>query len=353
MLTLPSFVSRHFGSTAMSDRMQALRAWLDHVAGTDAGALEPASTDASFRRYFRVRVGGDSLIVMDAPPEKEDCRRYTHVASLLRDAGLRVPEVLAADPEMGFLLLSDFGSTPYLAALDEHNADRLYGEALDALLLMQSRARVSGLPEYDGPRLRAEMALFPQWLLGAHLGLAHGGVREAVLEEAFELLCRSAAEQPRVFVHRDYHSRNLMVLNGGPPGILDFQDAVRGPVTYDLLSLLRDVYVRWPSERVRVWACAYRERLIAAGALDASDRERFLRWFDLMGAQRHLKIAGIFARLYHRDGKPAYLRDIPFTLDYLREECARYTELAALAELLEALEVRGKVVARNGEIFGE
>ncbi|NIW86622.1 MAG: phosphotransferase [Gammaproteobacteria bacterium] len=337
----------------MSDRMQALRAWLDRVVGARADALEPASTDASFRRYFRVRVGADSLIVMDAPPGKEDCRRYVHVASLLREAGVKVPEVLAADLELGFLLLTDFGSTPYLAALDENTVDRLYGEALDTLLLMQTRASAAGLPEYDDGRLLAEMALFPQWLLRAHLGLSLDSVQDAVLQGAFELLCRSAAEQPRVFVHRDYHSRNLMVLNGGHPGILDFQDAVRGPLTYDLLSLLRDVYVCWPRERVRAWVCGYRERLIAAGTLDASHGDRFQRWFDLMGVQRHLKIAGIFARLYHRDGKPVYLRDIPLTLDYLGEECAPYPELGPLADLVEALAVRARVAARNADIFGE
>ncbi len=337
----------------MSERMQALHAWLERALGARAGALEPASADASFRRYFRVRAEAGSLIVMDAPPDKEDCRRYLRIAARLREAGLRAPEVLAADPELGFVLLTDFGSTPYLAALDENSADRLYGQALDALVVMQTRVPAADLPEYDDARLRAEMALFPQWLLRVHLGLSLDPAREAALEGAFELLCRSAAEQPRVFVHRDYHSRNLMVLDGGPPGILDFQDAVRGPLTYDLVSLLRDVYVRWSDERVRAWACGYRERLIAAGALDASHRGRFLRWFDLMGVQRHLKIAGIFARLYHRDGKPAYLRDIPLTLDYLREECAPYAELKPLAELLGTLEVGARVAARNADLLRE
>lgn len=331
----------------MSDRMHALRAWLDEVLEGRGGALAPASEDASFRRYFRVRVGSESLIVMDAPPDREDCRRYMHIGALLRELGLRVPEVVAADPDRGFLLLTDLGARSYLAALDESNAERLYAQALDALLVIQTRAPTAGLAEYDEARLRAEMALFTEWFLQAHLAVSPTPAQRHVLEAAFERLCRAAAEQPRVFVHRDYHSRNLMVAAEGGPGILDFQDALRGPITYDLLSLLRDVYVRWPPERVERWLESYRERLAAAGVGAAADGGRFRRWFDLIGVQRHLKVAGIFARLCYRDGKPGYLRDIPLTLAYLFEECAPYPELAPLRTLLGELRVRERLQARN------
>jgi aminoglycoside/choline kinase family phosphotransferase len=330
--------------------MHALRVWLGEVLDAGIGPLEPASTDASFRRYFRVRAGGDSFIVMDAPPGQEVPGRYVRIARVLRDAGLEAPEVFAADLVHGFLLLSDLGTTPYLSVLTEDTAERLYADALDALWVMQTRVSAAGLAQYDRARLRAEMELFPEWFLGTHLGLRLGAAQRSVLDSAFERLCRAAAEQPRVFVHRDYHSRNLMVLDGRSPGILDFQDAVCGPVTYDLLSLLRDVYVRWAPERVERWASAYRERLIGGGVLGPDDGERFLRWFDLMGVQRHLKVAGIFARLYHRDGKPAYLADIPLTLTYLWEECAGYPELAPLVELLAELDVRDRLEERNARV---
>jgi aminoglycoside/choline kinase family phosphotransferase len=271
---------------------------------------------------------------MDAPPGLEDTERFVTIAGRLRDLGLNVPRVHAADPEQGFLLLDDLGDRHYLDALTAGTADRLYGDALGALAVIQACAPTDGLPEYDGPFLRRELAIFTEWLLGHYLEFALSPAERAGLDEAFELLVASALEQPRVCVHRDFHSRNLMVTDPPSPGILDFQDAVAGPVTYDPVSLLRDCYIAWPPEQVEAWAYGYFGLAVQSGILRPEHEGPFRRWFDLMGAQRHLKAAGIFARLAVRDGKPGYLGDIPRTLGYVTAIAPGYPELEPLAGLI-------------------
>ena len=320
-------------------RLSELRIWLREELRFGEFELAPASADASFRRYFRVtRKGGASLIAMDAPPDREDLGPYLRVAAMLGDIGVHAPGVLERNIAGGFLLLTDLGSLTYLRALQSGGrADRLYGDAIDALVEIQVRGvqHAKKLPAYDARLLRFEMGLFPDWLLARHLGLALDPDEAARLARVMDLLTESALAQPRVFVHRDYHSRNLMVCPGSNPGILDFQDAVHGPLTYDLVSLLRDCYVAWPAEQIREWIAAYCRRAEAQGLELAGDDAQFARWFDLMCVQRHLKTSGIFCRLWHRDGKPGYLTDIPRTLGYVREAAARHAELASLVELLD------------------
>lgn len=319
----------------MPERGALLNDWLTAVLGSSDFALEPASGDASFRRYWRVRSGDASFVTMDAPPGQEDTARFVRLAGLFRDIGLNAPKVHARESEQGFLLLDDLGTRLYLDVLDADNADRLYGDALGALAVIQACGPLEGLPEYDEPLLRRELEIFGEWLIGRHLGLVLSTQQQAGIARAFDVLVRSALDQPRVCVHRDYHSRNLMVTEPPSPGILDFQDAVVGPVTYDLVSLLRDCYIAWPTEQVQSWAWGYFQLAVQSGILRPEDETRFQRWFDLMGAQRHLKAAGIFARLKERDGKAGYLADIPRTLGYLLEIAPAYPELDALAELIE------------------
>ena len=323
----------------MTQRLEQLRHWLQQVAGYGEISLVPASADASFRRYFRVQHAGGTAIAVDAPPEQEDSRPFVAVARALHEIGLNVPVIHAADPDLGFLLVSDLGSTLYLDVLDETSVERLYGDALGALLILQAHGPLADttLPPYDRSRLLAELSLFPEWFLERHLGRAPTRDELAVIDAAFELLVASALEQPQVTVHRDYHSRNLMRVEQNNPGILDFQDAVVGPVTYDLVSLLRDCYIRWPRQRVESWALGYHELALQSGVLRERDETRFLRWFDLMGLQRHLKVLGIFARLWHRDGKPGYLADLPRVLEYAVEVAASYPELTGLHDLLTGL----------------
>ncbi|MCR4300931.1 MAG: phosphotransferase, partial [Sulfuricaulis sp.] len=301
--------------------------------------------DASFRRYFRITLGPKSLIVMDAPPEQGSVHSYVTIARRFHNLGLNVPEVLETDHDRGFLLITDLGEQRYLDHLGEQTVERLYGDALGSLIVLQA-GTVTGtadsfLPEYDNGLLRREMEIFREWYLGRHLGLKLSAGHNHVLDETFKQLARSALSQPQVWVHRDYHSRNLMVTRLNNPGILDFQDAVRGPVTYDLVSLLRDCYIAWPRERVEDWVKGYHELALQSGIPVGEDDARFLRWFDLMGVQRHLKATGIFARLKHRDGKPGYLNDIPRTLGYLFEVSARHPELQPLQALLRELKLPG------------
>lgn len=319
----------------MPQRLEQLKHWLSHSLGLPDYRIAPASSDASFRRYFRIRFDGESRIVMDAPPDKEDSRPFVRIGRQLRSIGLNVPEILAEDLSQGFLLLSDLGSQQYLDVLDMQNVERLYGDAMGALATLQSRGPDGGeLPPYDRELLWREMELFREWYLGKHLGVELDDSEHRLVDESFELLAESALEQPAVSVHRDYHSRNLMVSEQNP-GILDFQDAVYGPLTYDLVSLLRDCYIEWPRQQVEQWALGYQDMAVEHGILRERQEERFLRWFDLMGVQRHLKATGIFARLNHRDGKPGYLKDIPRTMGYVAEVCGRYPELSAFKALLE------------------
>ena len=315
----------------MPERLEQLKRWLESELDFSEYTLNPASADASFRRYFRVVHQGESFIVMDAPPEKEDSRPFIDISRMLFDVGLNVPAVIDDDLQQGFLLLSDLGSRPYLDELNNETVERLYGDALSALATIQTCIPGdTDLPPYDRTLLLKEMALFSEWLLGKHLGITLGPTQTAVIDAAFSQLADNALEQPQVCVHRDYHSRNLMITEQNNPGILDFQDAVVGPVTYDLVSLLRDCYIDWPRAQVEDWALGYQELALQSGILreEHEDPVRFLRWFDLMGMQRHLKAAGIFARLNHRDGKPGYLEDIPRTLGYVVEVASRYEELA-------------------------
>jgi aminoglycoside/choline kinase family phosphotransferase len=327
----------------LGERRESLQGWARQQLGWLDAELAPASADASFRRYFRIRRDGESYILMDAPPEKEDCAPFVRISRLLLGLGLHVPEILAEDHARGFLLLSDLGSRLYLGELNEANVGRLYGDALGALAALQScEPADSGLPLYDRRLLAFEMSLFTDWLLGTHLGMKLDAGEARELDAAFELLVENALEQPAVCVHRDYHSRNLMVCDSHNPGVLDYQDAVVGPMTYDLVSLLRDCYVSWPRHQVEDWALGYYELAEQTGVLrqGAIDETRFMRWFDLMGVQRHLKAAGIFARLNHRDGKPGYLADIPRTLGYVQQVCADYPELAALGGITERVLAR-------------
>lgn len=326
-------------------RRLALSGWAAQLLGDRYDAIEPASADASFRRYFRVRLTtGATYIAMDAPPDKEDSRPYITVARRLRALGLNVPEILAQDLDQGFLLITDLGSQSYLQALNADTADALYRDALGALVVLQAGIFTESafLPPYDEPLLRREVELFREWYLGRHLGVTLSAAQQQTLDRSFERLVDAAIAQPQVWVHRDYHSRNLMVTHPHNPGILDFQDAVRGPVTYDLVSLLRDCYIAWPRTQVEGWAKGYYALAAQAGIPVGDDDAQFLQWFDWMGVQRHLKAIGIFARLYHRDGKSGYLKDIPRTLGYVVDVCGRYPPLAPLHELLHALEVTGK-----------
>lgn len=321
----------------MPQRRAALEQWLKDACQLTDYTVTVASGDASFRRYFRINLPhGATRIAMDAPPDKEDCAPFVAIAAQFAEAGLHVPEVIAQDLTQGFLLLEDLGSTHYLDVLGESNADRLYGDAMGALVSLQACGPHAGLPAYDTAMLEREMALFDDWLLGTHLGLALDAGEHAMLAQSVALLRDNALAQPQVAVHRDYHSRNLLVPPGGQsPGVIDFQDAVIGPVTYDLVSLLKDCYIAWPRVQVDAWAMAYFQLAVQSGVLRSEHEDAFLRWFDLMGAQRHLKAAGIFARLNHRDGKSGYLKDIPRTLGYIVALADRYPELAGLAGLID------------------
>ena len=320
----------------MDVRLDALERWLAAQLPGSAFALAPASEDASFRRYFRAELtDGRSFIAMDAPPEKEDCRPFVHVARLLREAGVNAPQVHAQDLGQGFLLLSDLGRTTYLDALNEQNAGALFRDAIDALVRWQLATRASELPPYDEALLKREMSLFPDWYLGRHLGLSLSAAQRAVLEATFEQLAASALAQPSVYVHRDYMPRNLMVCEPNP-GVLDFQDAVTGPISYDIASLLRDAFVSWDEERVLDWCTRYWEAAKRARLPVDLNFAEFYRSFEWMGLQRHLKVLGIFARLTYRDGKPKYLADTPRFVGYARAVAERYAALAPLARLLDS-----------------
>lgn len=315
----------------MGQRKQGLLDWLETILDHQPFRIEPASNDASFRRYFRVYVADRTWVVMDAPPDKEDCVPFLRIARALTAHGVHAPDIIAENLEQGYLLLSDLGSEWYLDALTGPSADGLYGDAFAALSLMQGiDCNALLLPAYDAALLRREMDLFTEWYLPQLLQVPV----EFESDEVWSALIDAALEQPRVFVHRDYHSRNLMVVPDRNPGVIDFQDAVCGPITYDLVSLLRDCYIDWPDERVYAWVAQVRQSLQAQGQLLDCSETTFRRWFDLMGVQRQLKAIGIFARLYLRDGKPGYLKDIPRTLNYILQLGDRYPEIRDLQTYL-------------------
>jgi len=317
----------------MQERRALLADWVGHVLGKEC-RLKPVAGDASSRRYWRVRTDGRSYILMDAPPVAADIERFVRIAERLRALGLNTPQIYAQAPDRGLLLLADLGTRLYIEVLDQENVDRLYGDALAALAVTQACASTEGLPQYDGPFLHRELALFRDWLLIRQLGWELSDLENAMLESAFEFLIEHALEQPQVCVHRDFHARNLMVTAPPSPGILDFQDAVAGPVTYDPVSLLRDCYIAWPREQVEEWAQGYATLAVHSGILHPEDKDRSMTWFDLMGVQRHLKASGIFARLNVRDHKPGYLANIPRTLGYVLEVAPKYPRLTALADLI-------------------
>lgn len=321
--------------TLADHRLEAIKDWLLTVLDNPAFTIAPASADASFRRYFRVQLEQQSWIVMDAPPEKEDVGPFTRIAEYFVQNNIHVPEILARDDEQGFLLLTDFGSTPYLDKLAPENADQLYREAIEGIIAIQTCPTDDfALPSYDPALLRTELMLFPEWFLGKHLGIPVPDF----LAEVFDLLITAALSQPQVIVHRDYHSRNLMVTEQRNPGIIDFQDAVIGAASYDLVSLLKDSYIAWPEQQVLSWVGYYFQQAQQQGIMRSdTEFEQFCYWFDLMGIQRQLKILGIFCRLNYRDGKPNYMADLPQTMQYLRATCARYTALAELSDFLTQL----------------
>jgi aminoglycoside/choline kinase family phosphotransferase len=337
-LHVKSHNSARGATQSVDPRLAALTRWIAGPLGGPPRTLQPASADASFRRYFRATLDdGRSFIAMDAPPEREDCRPFVHVARLLRAAGVHAPEVHAQDLEQGFLLLADLGTVTYLDALDEHSAPALMRDAIAALVRWQLATRAGELPPYDEALLRRELALFPEWYAGRHLGRRFDAAQGADWEALCDVLVKSALAQPAVYVHRDYMPRNLMVCDPNP-GVLDFQDAVIGPITYDIASLTRDAFVSWEEERVLDWAARYWEAAKRARLPVDADFAEFWRTLEWMGLQRHLKVLGIFARLTYRDGKEKYLADTPRFVGYARAAARRYAALAPLARLLDALE---------------
>lgn len=320
------------------ERRQLLEQWLKDQFPARPFTLQPASADASFRRYFRASFDGQTVIVMDAPPQHEDCAPFLRVAEILAATGVHVPEILAQNLELGFLLLSDLGNTTFLHALNERieSAHELYGEATDALVKMQLAYQADSLPAYDEALLQRELDLFPDWYIAKHLQIDLTEKQQAALRAVFSRILQNNLAQPKVLVHRDYHSRNLMVTSPNP-GIIDFQDAVYGPITYDLVSLLKDAYIHWDEERILDWAIRYWEKARKTGLPVSADFAEFYRDFEWMGVQRHLKVLGIFARLNYRDGKAAYLNDMPLVMHYLRKACERYRELDPLLNLLDEL----------------
>jgi len=321
-------------------RLARLREWTASVLTEPLLELTTASADASFRRYFRALTASGSHVVMDAPPSHEDCRPYLHVARLFRAAGANTPEILAENLDEGFLLLSDFGNTTYLMALSDATADGLYRDANAELVKIQAASRPGELPDYDVELLMREMRLFPDWYVARHLGVELSPEQQATLETTFQAVLANNLAQPKVYVHRDWHSRNLMVTEQDNPGVLDFQDAVYGPITYDLVSIYKDAYISWDEERVLDWVIRYWQAARQAGLPVQEDFGAFYRDYEWMGVQRHIKVLGIFARLYHRDGKAGYLKDMPLVMSYLRKACERYVALHPFLNLLDAFEGR-------------
>ena len=315
-------------------RQSQLLQWLESLAENTYTNLQAASADASFRQYFRVFNTQDnkSYIVMDAPPEKENSHLFVLVTELIRGVGVNAPDIIALDLQQGFLLLDDLGNKPYLDYLSDNTAENLYIDAIDALVKMQTIDAM--LPAYDEQLLLTEMELFESWYLNRHLDVQLDEDQKTSLYSIFTILIKSAEQQPQVFVHRDYHSRNLMITDSNNPGVIDYQDAVIGPVTYDLVSLFKDCYIEWPGEKIEHWLDLYLARLTPEHIIE---KDTLTRWFDLMGVQRHLKVLGIFARLNYRDGKSQYLNDLPLTLKYVVDACEKYIELQPLKQLLEEI----------------
>lgn len=324
-------------------RLQQLRGWLTQQLKSELFDITVASADASFRRYFRITHENRSMIAMDAPPEKEDCRPFVAIAKQLFAAGIHAPEILAENHQQGFLLLSDLGDTQFLSVLNKANAKTLYKDAIDTLIKIQS-VSASSLPVYDKDLLEKEMQLFPDWFITKHLQITLNQKQQQLVECVYDCLTENALQQPNVFVHRDYHSRNLMQTAESNPGVLDFQDAVNGAVTYDLASLLKDCYITWPRQQVEQWVAYYLQSAHQHNIIDKKHTfNEVLQWFDLIAVQRHLKVLGIFSRLNIRDNKPEYMEDLPRTFQYIVESCERYPLLYPLKILLQQLEIAEKL----------
>lgn len=329
---------------AQQQRQQEIDDWLRTLLPGRNFTLAPASADASFRRYLRATFDdGGTRVIMDAPPSHEDVKPWLHVQELFHAAGTHVPEVFATDLERGYLLLSDLGSTTYLADLTDANGDARYRAAIDALIRIQLASTPAQLPPYDSALLKRELDLFPDWYLAKQVKLALTESQASQLGSVFETIMAVNLAEPKVYVHRDYHSRNLMVTEPNP-GIIDFQDAVYGPITYDLVSLFKDAYIHWPEERVLDWLVRYWQQARKAGLPVRADFGDFFRDYEWMGVQRHVKVLGIFARLCHRDGKDGYLKDMPLVARYLRAACERYRELTPLLRILDLAENRQEQV---------
>ncbi len=342
---LMSSMSPNSSPTSPDTRLTQLSTWLSSLNLVEVDSRRAASSDASFRRYFRFDTTpalrdklGATLIAMDAPPERENVPAFLHVQGLLLEAGVSVPAIVAQDVASGFLLLSDLGTTTYLQRLDVDNAPFMYSDAVDALIKFQLNSQPGVLPDYDRAFIERELNLFPEWFIGKHLGITMTDAQSAQLTAVFEAIISNVLAQQQVFMHRDFHSRNLMFMDQGNPGVLDFQDAVFGPVTYDLASLLRDAYVQWDEEIVLDWVVRYWQRAKQVGLPVNPDIDAFYRDFEFMGLQRHLKILGIFCRLNYRDGKPIYMGDLPTVTDYVRKTANRYGVLKPLARLLDTFE---------------
>jgi len=327
-------------SMASDIRLENIKSWLTKELKLTDYEIEVASADASFRRYFRLISGEKRWIIMDAPPDKEDCQPFIHIAQLIEKAGVQSPHIYEFNQTQGFMLLSDLGSTAYLDKLNNQTADSLYRDAINSIVKMQDIK--ADLPAYNEELLRFEMSLFIDWYLIKHLDQSLNAEQKNVITDTFKILTESALQQPAVFVHRDYHSRNLMVTDENNPGVIDFQDAVNGPATYDLVSLIKDCYIAWPREKQLQWVNVFLE----SSSLRV-EKQQFIKFMDYMGMQRHLKAIGIFARLNHRDSKPGYMKDIPRTLAYVFDVCHRYEELTEFSALLSSMNIEGDKKTRE------
>lgn len=328
-------------------RLSLVNAWLTaHFAGKSF-SLAPASADASFRRYFRVTVEGETFIVMDAPPDNENSEPFVRIAELFAAAGAHVPRIIAQDLSQGLLLLSDLGQQTYLHVLNETNADELFRPAIDELIKIQLASKPGMLPEYDEALLMRELNLFPDWYVAKHLQLELNNEQKNVMHHAFKLIVENNLAQPKVYVHRDYMPRNLMISTPNP-GVLDFQDAVYGPISYDITSLFKDAFISWDEKQILDWTIRYWEKARKAGLPVNADFGAFYRDCEWMGLQRHLKVLGIFARINYRDGKPHYLQDTPRFIAYVRKTCDRYRALGPLLKLFDEIE---EIETKSGLTF--
>ncbi|HVF64704.1 MAG TPA: phosphotransferase [Casimicrobiaceae bacterium] len=337
---------------AVDARAAALSEWIASTLRCRSFSMTPASEDASFRRYFRIEpktpfMGEPTLIAMDAPPPQEDCAPFVRVAGLLREAGVHAPRILAQDLAQGFLLVTDLGRVTYRAVLDESNADALFSDATSTLVRWQLATRMGALPDYDAPTLLRELEMFPEWYVARHRGIVLADDERTALSQVFALLIDDHLRQPQVFVHRDFMPRNLMVCEPNP-GVLDFQDARIGPISYDVVCLFKDAFLSWPEERFLDWTIRYWQKAKQAALPVDADFSAFFRALEWMGLQRHLKVLGIFARLCYRDGKCNYVEDTPRFLDYVRPVARRYRELASLAKLIDRID---NVVPQVGYTF--